>query len=271
MLPAPLLVWSVAAVALATGFALLFGWTRRRDNFGYVDVGWAAAFTVIAAWFAVTGPAPGWRRVLVLAAVASWSLRLALHLARRIAAHHPVEDARYTALRRAWADRLDLKMRLFFQGQAVSVLVLAWPLFAITRNPAPSWLPLEILGVGVVLLAIAGEAVADAQLRAFQRRHPDRREVCAEGLWRYSRHPNYFFEWLVWIGFALWAWPAPGGPVGLASPALMLFLLLKVTGIRYTEEQLERSKGAAYLRYRARTSAFVPWPPRDRAAPPPCL
>lgn len=267
MLLSPVMIWMVAAAALAAGFALLFGWTRRIHNFGYVDVGWAAAFSGIGAWFALTGGAPGWRRIALAAAVGAWALRLAVHLGRRVAAHHPVEDGRYVALRRAWAEHLDLKMAAFFQAQAVSVLVLAAPLYAIAGNPMPGWQPAELLGAGVVVLAITGEAIADRQLCGFQRRHPDRRQVCAEGLWRYSRHPNYFFEWLVWVGFALWAWPAPHGAVGLVSPAIMLFLLLKVTGIRYTEEQLERSKGEAYRRYRARTSAFVPWPPRRPAAP----
>lgn len=258
----PLVIWSVAAVVLGTLFAVAFIWTRRIRNFGYVDVVWAAAFTLIAIWFAVTGPAPGWRRVVLAAVVGTWSLRLALHLGRRVAAHHSVEDPRYMALRRAWRDALDFKMTVFFEAQAVSVLLLAWPQFAISQNLAPRPLVSEIVGIVVVLAGIAGESTADAQLRAFKARGSQAGQVCDVGLWRYSRHPNYFFEWLVWVGFALWGISGPWGWLGVASPAFMLYLLLAVTGIRYTEAQLERSKGEAYRRYRERTSAFVPWFPR---------
>jgi len=153
-------------------------------------------------------------------------------------------------------------MALFFQAQALVLLALSWPFFSLAANSAARLHALELLGAVVVVLAVAGEGIADAQLDAFKRSARDGRHVCAVGLWRYSRHPNYFFEWLVWVGFALAALPAPHGWIALGCPAAMLYLLLRLTGIRYTEEQLERSKGDAYREYRARTSAFFPWFPR---------
>ena len=114
-----------------------------------------------------------------------------------------------------------------------------------------------------------GEAVADAQLAAFKRRAAPH-EVCDRGLWRYSRHPNYFFQWLIWMGWFAFALASPGGWVAVIAPATILYLLLRVTGIPATEEQSLRSKGDAYRQYQARTSAFVPWRPRaDASSNPP--
>ncbi|HVT73638.1 MAG TPA: DUF1295 domain-containing protein [Lacunisphaera sp.] len=261
-----ILLWTTAA--LLAGFALLFLWARRINNFGVVDVAWSAAFAVVTLGYAAAGGAPLSRRVALAVIAAAWSLRLAIHLGRRVAAHHPREDARYAQLRRDWAGRLDLKMGAFFALQALSVVLLSWPLLAIAHNPAPRWSAPEFAGALLVLVALAGEALADRQLAAFKRRQPGPGGICAEGLWRYSRHPNYFFEWLVWLGFALWAWPAPGGPAGIASPAVMLYLLLRVTGVRATEDQLARTRGEAFRRYREATPAFVPWFPRQPAARP---
>jgi steroid 5-alpha reductase family enzyme len=101
--------------------------------------------------------------------------------------------------------------------------------------------------------------LADAQLNAFKRRPDKSSPVCDVGLWRYSRHPNYFFEWLIWVAYFLFAAASPWGWLGILSPVAILFLLLKVTGIPMTEEQAVRSKGDAYRRYQKTTSAFVPW------------
>jgi steroid 5-alpha reductase family enzyme len=111
------------------------------------------------------------------------------------------------------------------------------------------------------LVAIAGESLADAQLAAFKRRAA-KGQVCDAGLWRYSRHPNYFFEWLVWVAYFLFALGSPHGWLAFVGPASILFLLLRVTGIPLTEEQSLRSKGDAYRRYQRTTSAFVPWFPK---------
>jgi steroid 5-alpha reductase family enzyme len=255
---------AAAAAALAVSFAIGYALARRLNNYGIVDILWSYAFAAVAILFAAGGP--GWwvRRALLAAAVAVWSVRLGTHLLVRIAHHHPTEDGRYQRLREEWADGFAWRMGGFFQLQAASVLFLALPFFWICRNPAASLRPLEWVGLAVWTLAIAGEALADAQLAGFKRRVRAGAEsaVCDVGLWRYSRHPNYFCEWLIWVGYAVWACASPWGWLGLLSPASILFLLLRVTGIPMTEAQSVRSKGDAYRRYQARTSAFVPWFPR---------
>ena len=109
---------------------------------------------------------------------------------------------------------------------------------------------------------MAGEVAADAQLSRFKSLASNRGRTCQAGLWRYSRHPNYFFEWLIWVAFALFALASPGGFWGFVSPALILYFVLRVTGIPATEAQAIRTRGEEYRRYQRTTNAFVPWFPK---------
>lgn len=247
---------------LCLAFALLYVAARRLDNYGIVDIGWSYAFGAVAIAYALLGRGWAQRRVLVAAMAVVWSLRLGTHLLIRIARHHPAEDGRYRQLRQEWGAGFARRMAGFFQLQAASVVLLAIPFLAAAMNPAPRLAALEYGGAGLWLVAISGEALADAQLARFKRSGGSLGPVCDVGLWRYSRHPNYFFEWLTWVAFALFAGASPWGWLGLLSPACMLYLLLRVTGIPATEEQSLRSKGDAYRRYQARTSVFIPLPPR---------
>jgi len=252
----------VALGGLCVLFTGIYVLSRRLDNYGVVDIAWSYAFGLLAVVYAILGDGWGPRRAVVAALVLIWSARLGTHLWRRVAAHHPEEDGRYRRMRESWRGRFHATMFGFFQLQALSVVVLGLPFLLAMRHVAPAFHVLEVCGAAVFVLAIVGESVADAQLAAFKRDPANRGAVCATGLWAWSRHPNYFFEWLVWVAFALIALPAPGGPFALIAPASILFLLLRVTGIPATEEQAVRSKGEAYRRYQRSTSVFIPWPPR---------
>lgn len=260
------LLAGTALVALAVGFAGLFLFARRIDNYSVVDVAWSLAFAALAVFYALFGD--GWwsRRVLIGVIASAWSLRLGIHLWRRVAAHHPVEDGRYGEMRERWQGNLAGKMAAFFQFQAVSVVVLGLPFLFAAGNPAPSLHPLEIVGALLWLAAWTGESIADAQLARFKREPANQGRVCDVGLWRYSRHPNYFFEWLIWVGFFLVGSAAPWGWTGIIAPAVILYLLLHVTGVPPTEAQSLRSRGEAYRRYQATTNAFFPGPRRAGAA-----
>jgi steroid 5-alpha reductase family enzyme len=254
-----------ALAAACVAFALVFLLARRLDNFGVVDVAWALGFAPVAVFYGCLAGGAGPRRVMITAMAVIWSGRLGGYLWRRVSGHHPVEDGRYRQLRRDWGANLNARMFQFFQFQALLLVLLSVPFLLAARNPAPALHPLELAGLALWVVALAGETLADAQLAAFKRNAANAGRVCDAGLWRWSRHPNYFFEWLVWVAFAVFALASPGGWIALSCPALMLFFLLKVTGIAYTEAQLLRSKGEAYRSYQQRTSAFVPWPPRTAA------
>jgi steroid 5-alpha reductase family enzyme len=253
-----------ATAALCLIFAAVFLIARRIDNYGIVDIAWSYAFAALAAFYALAGS--GWpvRRALIGALACLWSLRLGTHLYVRVMGHHPVEDGRYLALRQRWAANFTPEMFKFFQMQAVSVVLLGAAFLVASINPRPTLHPLEIAGMLLWLIALTGEALADRQLAAFKHDPANRGRVCETGLWRYSRHPNYFFEWLVWVAFFVFALGSRWGWVAIIGPASILWLLLRVTGIPMNEEQNLRSRGDAYRRYQQTTSAFVPWWPKRR-------
>ena len=249
---------------IATGFAIglmLVVWrvALRVNNLGIVDVAWSLGFLPLAGLFAWLAPGDPSRRALVVAMAGLWSLRLGTHIAARVRAHHPQEDVRYAQLRVEWGGRLLAKTFWFFQFQAAILAALATVFLVPCLNVHPGITPLEWAGVVIWALALAGESVADAQLKRFQTRLENKGRICQAGLWNYSRHPNYFFEWLVWVGFFVFAWGSPGGCWTVLCPGLMLFFLLRVTGIPMTEALSVRSKGEAYREYQRTTCAFVPW------------
>jgi steroid 5-alpha reductase family enzyme len=205
--------------------------------------------------------APGFetRKLLICCMVIVAGTRLGTHLAIRIIKQLRVEEGRYQQLRKEWAPSPERKFFLFFQFQAISNVLLAVPFFVITLNTKTELSPFEYAGAGLWLISVLGEATADAQLSAFKRDPENKGKVCDSGLWGYSRHPNYFFEWMMWVSYFVFALASPYGYLAIISPAIILYLLLKVTGIPATEEQSLRSRGEAFKKYQQKTSAFVPW------------
>ncbi len=264
---------SIIALALlfvAVEMVLTFAVAHRLNNFGIVDVVWSAGFSGLAILYYLTNPhvavPSGLIRDKVLTSLAVlWSLRLGFHLAVRVWKHHPVEDVRYARLRELWGDRTHRRMFGFFQVQGVLQAILSMPFLLVCLNgeaPNPSWAglsPLEWSGAALWLVALCGESIADLQLSRFRNDPANRGRVCQVGLWRWSRHPNYFFEWLIWVAWAVFAWDSPLGCLSLICPILMWHFLVNVTGIPMTEELSVRSKGDAYREYQRTTSAFVPW------------
>lgn len=233
----------------------------RTGNASIVDAGWAGGLALLGILYAVVGGGYWLRAVLIGGMSCVWGLRLAIHLLTTRIIGHP-EEGRYQELRRQWRTNITLKFLLFFEFQALLCVVLSAPFFFAARNPAPDISPAEWAGLALWALAMTGEATADAQLEAFKSNPANKGHTCQAGLWRFSRHPNYFFEWLIWMAFALFALPSPSGYWGLISPALILWFLLRVTGIPATEAQAFRTRGDEYRRYQQTTSAFVPWFPR---------
>jgi steroid 5-alpha reductase family enzyme len=229
----------------------------RIGNASVVDPGWAFGLPLLAITYAILGSGYSGRRWLLAGMAAIWGGRLGIHLLLRILGQP--EEGRYQELRRQWKTNLSLKFLAFFQAQALLDLILSIPFLLAAVNPKPGLAPVEYAGAALWLVAVIGEAVADAQLAACKRDPKARGQVCQNGLWNYSRHPNYFFEWLVWVAWALMALASPYGWAAILCPVLMSYFLFRVTGIPATEAQALRSKGEAYRRYQQTTSAFVPW------------
>lgn len=256
---------TAAFIVLLTSCSIMaLAWVAAlKLNFlSLVDVIWAYGVLLCVVIFTHFGDAPRFRLALGLLLAAPWSLRLGTHLATRLAKHFPTEDKRYDQLKRDWQKNFVLKSFLFFQFQAVSQLILSFPFLATAFDPSETLRSSEGIGLVVSLFGVTGEAIADSQLKRFARDPQNRGQVCQTGLWKYSRHPNYFFEWITWCGFGIFGLGAPLGIFSLASPTIMLLLLLFMTGVPPAEESSLRSRGAAYRRYQETTSKFIPLPRR---------
>lgn len=257
---------SVAALLLAVAMAGAWGVRMRTGRSGWIDAIWSAAVGA-AGLLAALGAEAGGRRWLVAALVVAWSGRLALHIAART--RGAADDPRYAEFARLWGDAFAARLFVFLQIQAAAGFVLVLAVGLAASAPAPFPNAIDAVATLVVLTGIAGEALADAQLRRFRRTAPPG-AICDAGLWGWSRHPNYFFEWLAWCGFALFALSGlddrPLQILAFAAPAMMWVLLVHVSGIPPLEAHLLESRGEAFRAYRARVGAFVPRPPRRRPA-----
>ncbi len=258
-----------AGLCSAMMFVLWLRQERTKDA-SLVDLGWTVGLGALGVLHAVRGDGDPARRAVLGTIAALWAIRLGWHLwTDRIRGKE--EDGRYVELRASWGPAASRNFFLFFQAQALLDVILSIPFLVVATNGAgaPGWR--EGLAIGIAAVAVTGETIADRQLAAFRADPVHRGITCRRGLWRYSRHPNYFFEWLHWWAYVPLAIPDLSGGAGdalgawpvLLGPALMLLFVLKITGIPPTEARALRSRGDDYRRYQAETSAFFPWFPRS--------
>ena len=261
------------AVALCAIMALAWQVALRTGQSGWIDAIWSFAVGgagVAVALLPVEDSQPvAERQYLVAAIVAAWSLRLGLHITVRT--RNGGDDPRYAQLRRDWGEEFPRRLFSFLQIQAAAALLLVIAVLVAARNPSPGLGFGDFLGVAIMAVAVFGEGVADRQLARFRADPANRGKVCDEGLWAYSRHPNYFFEWLCWLAYVAIAIDFGGGyPWGYAAvlaPAFMYWLLVHVSGIPPLEAHMLRSRPEAFREYQERVNGF--WPgPRRRAAQP---
>lgn len=249
------------SAVLAGGVLLLclLGWWQqwRTRNAGYADLIWSAALGVLALVWLGSGTGALAPRLAAALLVLLWSVRLTWHIWRRVHGHP--EEGRYCALRARAGRHIDVLMVVFFLAQGGLAWLFALPHWLIANHPGGNlwWLAGLLLG----LAAIAGEAWADAQLAAFRADPANQGRTCRDGLWRYSRHPNYFFEWLHWFAYPVIAIGAPGAAWLWLAPLAMWLFLWFITGIPFTEQQALRSRGEDYRQYQRTTSVFFPWRP----------
>ena len=256
----PLAALFVALGVILTLLTLVWAASVRAQDASLVDRGWGPGFAVLAwLWLWAMGAASP-RTLLLAALVTIWGLRLGWHITRRNRGHG--EDARYTAMRAHsphtfwWSSLVTI-----FWLQAMLLWVVALPLFSAMRPEAPrGFQPTDIAGVLLWCVGFGFESLGDAQLAAFKRDPNNRGRVMDQGLWRYTRHPNYFGDATLWWGFGLFALATPGAWWTLVGPAVMTTLLVRVSGVALLEQSMATRPG--YPEYVERTSAFFPLPPR---------
>ena len=253
-LPLALYGWAAASSLML----ILWLISLKTKNAAIVDVGWTFGLLSCAAVYAIFAPGYSIRKALLLMMTGLWAFRLGGYLFLTRVWKQP-EEGRYQKIRKDWKTNINLKFFFFFQFQALLDVVLSLPFVLTSMNPHRKILLVEMFGVLLWLASMIGEAVADAQLNAFKQDPGNKGKTCRRGLWNYSRHPNYFFEWLIWVSWTIFALGSPHGWIAGISPAIMLYFLFKVTGIPATEAQASRSRGDEYRRYQETTSVFVPW------------
>lgn len=258
----PLMQW--LTLLAVSGVVLFVLWLRqlRTKNATSVDAAWAALTGSMGIAFAILGQGAPLQRGLAAAIAAIWGGRLTWHLLRDRVFGHSGEDGRYAAMRAHFGDRAAVHFLWFYLLQALVAGVFALPFLLLAQNQAAELGLIQVLGLLALILGFAIETIADAQLARHRKDPTQRGRTCRSGLWRYSRHPNYFGEWLLWCGIAVIAFPSPHGFYALFAPALMYGLIRYVSGVPFAEKQALRSRGEDYRRYMATTNTFFPGPTR---------
>jgi steroid 5-alpha reductase family enzyme len=253
-------------VALSVAMAGAWIVHERTGNSGWIDAVWTFAvgtIAIVSALVPLSEASQFERQLLVAALVAVWMIRLGHHIVMRSAAK--ADDPRYAELKREWGGAATRKMFTLVQNQALVSLPLPFAVLVAAHNPEPGLGWRDALALLVFVAAVVGETVSDRQLRTCIEAAGGNAGVCDAGLWRYSRHPNYFFEWLHWLAYPIiaidlsgnypWGWAAVGAPL------VMYWLLRHVSGVPPLESHMLRKHGSAYRAYQTKTSAFFPWVP----------
>lgn len=252
-----LMIIFLAAASVSVFMILLWFIQYRKAEADIVDLGWTLSLGFLAFIYSVFAEGDFKVRLLVASFACIWAARLGVHLWKRV--KEPGEDGRYAALRQYWGERAETNFFIFFQAQALLALILSLSfIIPVSRSDAPDPAFL-LLSCFWFALSIGGEYLSDKQLALWRNQAANRGKTCRAGLWNYSRHPNYFFEWLYWFSFVFLSFGAPFWFLTLIPPLIMLFLILKITGIPPTEERALKSRGDDYRDYQKTTSVFIPW------------
>ena len=255
----------ILTVLIAMTVVMAAGWIYQRavGNGGWTDVFWTYG-TGISCAAASLSPIDGervdWRQYLVAGIVLIWSIRLGTYVALRVA--RGSEDVRYATMRHDWGRNFQTRMFWLLIVQAPITALLSIGVLFAAHHPGREVRFTDGLGIAILFASICGETIADGQMKRFKANPKNKGKVCDTGLWRWSRHPNYFFEFMGWVSYPIiaievndgWTW------LSLISPGLMYLVLRFGTGVPPLEAAMLRSKGDAYRRYQAKVSAMVPFP-----------
>lgn len=251
-------VLACCTVALSAVMAGVAAFALRTGRTGFIDAVWSAAtgLAATAAILLATGSAPSERQWLAAAVMAVWTVRLGGHILARSVRHGA--DPRYAHLLAGWGKAGPLRLHLFLQVQALCGAILVASVVAAALRTGPLGIA-DIAGAAVAGLGLLGSFIADRQMERFRSANAGAKAICDTGLWAWSRHPNYLFEWAFWL-----AWPLIGGltlngAIALAAPILMYALLRHASGVPHLEAYLQRSRPEAFAAYKARVPVFFPW------------
>jgi len=255
-MPLPLIV-VIAVFAYMTAF---YGVGQVKGDYSVVDIGWGFGFVLVGILSLVLAPELTFRGIFAVSLVTLWGLRLGIHILRRN--WGKPEDYRYTEMRENWGGNAAFNSFFrIFMLQGVLMLSISYPLILINYFPKSSLTLLDLFGGLIFLIGFEFEAIGDYQLAQFiKNRKSEDNRIMTDGLWKYTRHPNYFGEALLWWGIFLFAVPVKFGWLAVFSPIIIDFLLLKVSGVPPLEERYKDDED--YQEYASRTNKFFPWFPK---------
>jgi steroid 5-alpha reductase family enzyme len=249
----------VIAVGLSLAMAGAWAVQRGTGTSGWIDTIWSLAVGLGGIAAAVFAEGLFARRMAVLVIVAAWALRLAWHIGTRT--RNGGEDPRYAKLMEDWGAGAGLRLFFFLQVQALAAFILVFAIYLAATNSKSYPSGTDFFAALLATIALIGETISDVQLSQFRRTPEARTEVCETGLWSYSRHPNYFFEWLFWCCLPLFAVTSSAvSLLSLLAPAQMYWLLVHVSGIPPLEDHMLRSRKEKFRALQRRVNAFFPGP-----------
>lgn len=243
----------VVLLVIVLHMSLIWLWYRATNNPSVVDVGWALGLT-LSGFIYLSQQTLSMRTLLLGTALLMWGIRLGGYLWWTRIRHKEV-DKRYTALSHSWRIKKPLGFFINFQLQGVFILIVSISWYFISLNPSNTLNLIDMVGMVLFIIALGLEALSDFQLQRFKKAHPG--QVCNYKLWWFSRHPNYFFEWLIWCAFTLFAISSPYGALSLISP-LALYVIMVYLTIPITERESIKSRGQNYIDYQSTTPKFFP-------------
>jgi len=261
--PAADYLYSLAA-ATAVMIVLWLRQLRTKDATS-VDVGWAATIGALAVGAAALGSGSALSRSLAAVVALVWSGRLSLHILLDRVLRHRGEDGRYAALRERMGPRAATLFVFVYLLQGLLAFLFATPFVTLAQHDAASLTPIQAAGLAIFAIGLWLESWSDRRLAAHRRDPANKGKTCRSGPWRYSRHPNYFGEWLLWCGIGAICSPGAHGWISWIAPASMYFLIRFVSGVPWAEQQSLRSRGDDYRAYQRETNCFFPWRPRVSA------
>ncbi|AOE48970.1 DUF1295 domain-containing protein [Kangiella sediminilitoris] len=253
------LLWLMLGINIVAQL-LAWMWQVKTRHADIADIVWSGMLAFNGIVFFILSDANAIHRYALLVIPVAWYLRLFFHLVSRYDLQH--EDGRYQHLRSHWNENTQVKFLGFFIGQGLLISLFSIPAWALSYENAP-FDTFDVIGIALVAISYLGVWLSDKQLAEFKKNKAESETVCRKGLWRYSRHPNYFFEWLHWFAYPLFALNSDWVWLLWIYPFLMLWFLIKLTGIPFNEQQNLRSKGEDYRQYQKETSMFFPMPVKN--------
>lgn len=253
------IIWPAIPLIVLAFMVGMFVLALVLRNNGIVDIGWGIGFILIASAGLWLNPSPDPRQWVLWAMIMLWGLRLAVYILLRNRGHG--EDWRYAKWREEWGKNWVIRSFLqVFMLQGVVMLVVAAPIWLSIQFHGGDLNILDYFGLGIFLVGLIIESLGDFQLMAFKRNPKNKGVIMTQGVWKYSRHPNYFGEAFLWWGIGLVAISIPYGYWGLIGPLAINYFLIFVSGVPMLEKGMEGRPG--WAEYKARTSAFIPWFPK---------